>query len=206
LHLVGYLYWVILRCTDPWILNVLLLLYVLAFIHTYFLQTVVSGLSRSFFRNMNTKYSGKWLPKLITVQQTEGTLFFPYRNSLQGAGTSSVSRFYDYTQTHLNRQDSSGRVISRKQRPLPDKTQHCQETDTHAHGGIRIHNPSKLAALFSRLRPRGHWDKRRNTLNWKIRYAKRGEFQPQKFIFIRTFVFLPEIIIKSLYFKLISSR
>jgi len=31
-------------------------------------------------------------------------------------------------------------------RPVPDATQHSQQTDIHAHGGIRTHNPSKRAA------------------------------------------------------------
>jgi hypothetical protein len=37
-------------------------------------------------------------------------------------------------------------VISSSQRPLPDKTQHSQETDIHAPGGIRTYNLSKRAA------------------------------------------------------------
>ena len=45
------------------------------------------------------------------------------------------------------------------QRPLPDNTQHSQQTDTHASGGIRTRNPSKRAAADPRLRPRGHWDR-----------------------------------------------
>ena len=35
--------------------------------------------------------------------------------------------------------------------------QHSQETDIHAPGGIRTHNPSKRAAEDPRLRPHGHW-------------------------------------------------
>jgi hypothetical protein len=61
--------------------------------------------------------------------------------------------------THYTRYDSSGRVISPSQRPLPDITQHSQETDIHALGGIRTHNPSKRAAADPRLRPRGHCDR-----------------------------------------------
>ena len=34
-----------------------------------------------------------------------------------------------------------------------------QETDIHAPGGIRTHDPSKRAAADPRLRPRGHWDR-----------------------------------------------
>jgi hypothetical protein len=47
--------------------------------------------------------------------------------------------------------DSSGRVISPTQRPLPDNTQHSQETDIHAAGGIRTRNPSMRAAADPRL-------------------------------------------------------
>ena len=63
-----------------------------------------------------------------------------------------VSR--SHTTTH---QDSSGRVISSSQRPLPDNTQHAQQTNIHVSGGIRTHNPSRLAAADLRLRPRGHF-------------------------------------------------
>jgi hypothetical protein len=38
------------------------------------------------------------------------------------------------------------RVISPMQRPLPDNTQHSQETDTNVPGRIRTHNLSKRAA------------------------------------------------------------
>jgi hypothetical protein len=37
-------------------------------------------------------------------------------------------------------------------------TQHSQETNIHALGGIRTHNPSKRAAADLRLRPGGHRD------------------------------------------------
>jgi len=37
-------------------------------------------------------------------------------------------------------------VISSSQRPVPDNTQHSQETNIHAPGGIRTHNRSKRAA------------------------------------------------------------
>ena len=42
--------------------------------------------------------------------------------------------------------------------PLPNNTQHSQETDIHVPGGIRTRNPSKRAAANPRLRPRGHRD------------------------------------------------
>jgi len=50
-------------------------------------------------------------------------------------------------------------VINPSQRPLPDNTQHSQQTDVHAPGGIRTHNLSRRAALDLHLRPRGHWDR-----------------------------------------------
>ena len=64
-----------------------------------------------------------------------------------------------HTATHHSRQDSSGRVISSSQRPLADNTQHSQQTDLHAPGGIRSHNLGRRAAVDLRLRPRGHWDR-----------------------------------------------
>jgi hypothetical protein len=70
---------------------------------------------------------------------------------------SSFTRFV-HTTTHHSRYDFSGRVISSSQRPLPDNTQHSQQTDIHVPGGIRTHNPSKRAAADPRLRPRGYWD------------------------------------------------
>jgi hypothetical protein len=53
----------------------------------------------------------------------------------------------------------SGRVISPTQRPLHDDTQYSQETNIHATGEIRTHNPSMWAAPDPRLRPRAHWDR-----------------------------------------------
>jgi len=75
------------------------------------------------------------------------------------AKASSLSRIHDHTQTHRTRYDSSGQVISPTQRPLTDNTQHSQQTDIRAPGGIRTHNPSKRAAADPRLRPRGHSDR-----------------------------------------------
>ena len=39
-----------------------------------------------------------------------------------------------------------GRVISSSQRPLPDNTQHSQQTNIHAPGGIRAQDLSRRAA------------------------------------------------------------
>ena len=52
-----------------------------------------------------------------------------------------------------------GWVISPSQRPLPDNTQHSQQTNIHALSGIRTHDLSRRAAVDRRLRPHGHWDR-----------------------------------------------
>jgi len=44
---------------------------------------------------------------------------------------------WSHTTTRHSRQDSPGRVISPSQRPLPHNTQHSQETNIHAPGGIQ---------------------------------------------------------------------
>ena len=63
-----------------------------------------------------------------------------------------------YTTTRHIRQDSSGRVINSSQRPLPDNTQHSQQTNIHASDGIGTHNLSRRVAEYLRLGPHGHWD------------------------------------------------
>jgi hypothetical protein len=84
-------------------------------------------------------------------------VLFPWRDSPWSARASSLSRLHYHTQTHHTRQDSSGRVIRPSQRPLPDNTQHSQETDIHAPAGIRTHNASKRTDVDPRLRPRCYW-------------------------------------------------
>ena len=60
----------------------------------------------------------------------------------QWARTYLLSRIHDHTQTHHNRQESSGRVISATQRPLPDNTQHSKGTHIHAPPGFEITIPA----------------------------------------------------------------
>jgi hypothetical protein len=63
------------------------------------------------------------------------------RISKKPAGmVSSLSRRHNHTQTHHNRYDSSGWVISPSHRLLADKTRHSQQTDSHASNGIWTHN------------------------------------------------------------------
>jgi hypothetical protein len=86
-------------------------------------------------------------------------LFFNGSTAPWGPRPPHFSRLHDHTQTHHTRWDSSGRGTSSSQRPLPDNTQHSQEKDFHALGGIRTHNPSKRAAVDPRLRRHGHWNR-----------------------------------------------
>jgi hypothetical protein len=55
--------------------------------------------------------------------------FFIAQQPPRGPGPPSLSRLQLHTQTHDTRLDSSGQVISPTQGPLPDNTQHSQETD-----------------------------------------------------------------------------
>ena len=81
----------------------------------------------------------------------------------QGLLIHEVSR--SHTMTHHTRQDSSGRVISSTQRPLPNNKQHSRQTDIYAPGGILTHILSRRAATDLRLRPRGHWYRHEPTLD-----------------------------------------
>ena len=50
----------------------------------------------------------------------------------------------------------SGIVITPSQRPLPDNTQHSQQTDIRTIGETRTRSPTKRAAADPHFRPRGH--------------------------------------------------
>ena len=65
----------------------------------------------------------------------------------------ALKELRSYTQwTHHNLYDSSGRMISPTQRPIPDNIQHLQETNIHAPGGIRTRNPRKRGTAHPRVR------------------------------------------------------
>jgi len=74
----------------------------------------------------------------------------------QWARASSFTRFLDHTQ----RRTTVGRTPldewSARRRDLYLTTQHSQQTDIHAPGGIWTHDLSRRAAADLRLRPRGH--------------------------------------------------
>ena len=77
-----------------------------------------------------------------------------------------------HTTTYHSRYSSSGWVIS-SQRPLPDNTQHSQQKSIHAPGGIRTHDLSRRAVADLRLRPRGHWDRQRTSMQCQYNCRRR---------------------------------
>jgi hypothetical protein len=90
-------------------------------------------------------------------------LFLSWRSNPSGP-RSPHCRGFMITLRHTTPGRTSGRMINSSQRPLPDNTQHSQETDTYAPGGIRTKNPNKRAAADPRLRSRGQWDRPSGTL------------------------------------------
>jgi hypothetical protein len=81
------------------------------------------------------------------------------RQPLGGLGRLSSRGF---TITHFLDTPQSVGLLWTKDQPVAETStwQHSQETDIHALGGIRTHNPSKQAAVDPRFRPRGQWDLR----------------------------------------------
>jgi hypothetical protein len=59
-------------------------------------------------------------------------------------------------------------VTSPIQRPLPDNTQHSQETGFHAPGRIRTHNPRKRAAADPRLKEKSECTDEDKTLSLSL--------------------------------------
>ena len=99
---------------------------------------------------------------LIGQTTTLGSFFFSplWRYGPTRAMAFSFLRFLDHT--HNDAPQSVGLLWKSDQlvaETLPDNTQHSQQTDIHAPGGIRTHDLSKLVAADLRLRPRGHWDR-----------------------------------------------
>ena len=113
--------------------------------------------SPSPFQNTMDQHTHTHTNLIRTCILKQVCVYFMEQQPLVGQGL-LLSRHYYHTQTHHTRQDSSGRVISPSQRPLPDNTQRSQETNIHAPSGIRTRNPSKRAAADPNLRPRVHRD------------------------------------------------
>ena len=92
-----------------------------------------------------------------------------------GHGPPHFLRFLDHTQ----RRTTVGRTpldewSARRRDLYLINTQHSQQTNIHAPGGIQTHNFSKRAVADRRLRPRGYWH----------RHAKGVFFLLHRFIYI----------------------
>ena len=68
-------------------------------------------------------------------------------------------RFRIYTQRRTTVGRTSLDEGPARRRDLYLTTQHSQQTNVHAPGGIRTHDPSRRTVVDLRLRPRGHWDR-----------------------------------------------
>ena len=65
---------------------------------------------------------------------------------------------WSHSRTHTHSEELAWTSDRPSHIPLLDNTQHSQETDIHASGGIRTRGPSDQGAADSHLRPRGHRD------------------------------------------------
>jgi hypothetical protein len=99
----------------------------------------------------------RWLRR--KGQFLRGEIVFGLSLTPQWATASSFKRFLDHTQRRPTFGRTPGRVISSTLKPLPDSTQHSQQTDIHAPGGIRTHNLGRRTAADLPVRPRGRWDR-----------------------------------------------
>jgi hypothetical protein len=76
---------------------------------------------------------------------------------------SSFWRFRDHTQWHTIVGRTPLDEWSARRRDLYlTNTQHSQQTNIHAPGGIGTRNPSRRAAADPRIRPFGRWDRQMN--------------------------------------------
>ena len=77
---------------------------------------------------------------------------------IAGQGLLILEVYKSHATAHHSLEVSSGWVFSSSQRPLPDSTQHSQQTNIHSSVGIGTHNLSRRAATHLRPEPRGHCD------------------------------------------------
>jgi hypothetical protein len=99
---------------------------------------------------------------LSVSSPTFRNIFFSWFGSSIGPRTPHCWDFeitLNDTRTHTGRDTLSRTPLdewSARRRDLYLTTQHSSETDIHAPGGIRTHNPSKRAAIDRHLRLHGH--------------------------------------------------
>ena len=88
------------------------------------------------YRSNNNLHSGYILQRVHNYfPDLKKRPFFPH-SATTPIGLSLLFVEASRSQVQHIRQDSSGRVISPTQRPLPDNTQHSQGTDIHAPAGL----------------------------------------------------------------------
>ena len=119
---------------------------IILFLLRYIMLVMYSFFTDEFYRHKTNH---------INPQATNVIYIYIY---IYGAPIHDVSRAH--TTTQHSRQDSSGRVISSSQRPLPDNTRQSKHTNIHAPGGIRTHDLSIFFCCECRvLSGRGLCDK-----------------------------------------------
>jgi hypothetical protein len=66
-------------------------------------------------------------------------------------------------------------LLWKSDRPFAETSisQHSQQTDIHAAGGIRTRSPTKRAAADPHLKPRGHWDWQLASM-YQIKFARQS--------------------------------
>jgi len=87
---------------------------------------------------------GKIVPLVNYVPQL--FLNLPRHNSPQWAKASSLSRIHDHTQIDTSHSVGFFWTSDQPDAETTDNTQHSQQTDIHASGGIRIHNLKRRTA------------------------------------------------------------
>jgi hypothetical protein len=102
-----------------------------------YLLTVVVG-----HHGFRTSINGKVC--LFSWRYTQLWLYF--HSPVAGFSLVVFEVSWSHTTTRHSRYDSPGRVINPSQWPLPDNTQHLQQKNIHAPGGIRTHNLSRRTA------------------------------------------------------------
>jgi hypothetical protein len=96
----------------------------------------------------------------VRRREVEASFSFPpAQQTLVGRGLLIIEASRSHSDTQHS-SDSPERAINPSQRPLPDNTQHTQETDIPALSGIRTRDPMMQAAADPRFIPHGQWDRR----------------------------------------------
>jgi len=124
----------------------------------------ISLTSRYFYTKMplSAHIHNMLLSLTIRISSFTWTLKFfvcYWRDSPRWARATSFKRFLHHTQRRITVGRTPLDEWSARPRDLYlTNTQHSQQTNVHAAGGIRTHNPNRRAAANLRLRPRGHRD------------------------------------------------